>query len=78
MTIPKKVVRGSKASALNPADRNYVSPESREEAVRRGLRLRLKHVCEKLSSVEFEALVLRMTLEQLRGEGITGRHFRPL
>jgi hypothetical protein len=76
MKIPKKVVRG-KASALNPADRNYVSPESREEAVRRGLRLRLKHVCEKLSSVEFDALILQMTLEQLRGEGNTGRPIRP-
>lgn len=70
-------MRGIKESDLNPADRNYVSPESREECVRRGLTRRLKHICEKLSSAEFEALVLKMTVEQLRGEGITGRHVRP-
>lgn len=77
MSISKKVVRSIMQAGLNPGDVNYVSPESREDSVREGLTRRLKHVCEKLSSADFEALVLKMTREQLRGEGITGRHIRP-
>jgi hypothetical protein len=46
------------------------SQESREDSVRKDLMNRLKHVCDKMSSAEFEALVLKMTREQLRGEGV--------
>jgi hypothetical protein len=46
------------------------SQESREDCVRKDLMHRLKPVCDKLSSAEFEALVLKMTREQLRGEGV--------
>ena len=38
---------------------------------------RLKSVCENLSSAEFEALIVKMTREQLRGEGMLGRKIRP-
>ncbi len=77
MTTPRNTVLGVNETVWDPVDRNYVSPESREDSVRKGLTRRLKGVCEELSSVEFEALVLKMTREQLRGEGITGRHVRP-
>ncbi len=50
--------------------------ESREECVRKDLTRRLKNVCEKLSRADFEALVVQMTREQLRGEGIPGRRIR--
>jgi hypothetical protein len=51
------------------------SQESREDSVRKDLMHRLKRVCENLSSADFEALVLKMTREQLRGEGsVHGRN----
>jgi hypothetical protein len=48
---------------------NLKSQESREDCVRKDLANRLERVCGNLSSAEFEALVLKMTREQLRGEG---------
>jgi hypothetical protein len=54
-----------------------VDPENREDSVRRDLTRRLKRICEKLSTAEFEALMLKMTREQLRSEGIRPRRFRP-
>ncbi len=47
---------------------NLKSQESREDCVRKDLMERLKRTCENLSSADFEALVLKMTREQLRGE----------
>ena len=51
--------------------------ESREDSVRKDLVLRLKCVCADMSSTEFDALVLQMTREQLRGEGAVHRRTRP-
>jgi hypothetical protein len=48
---------------------NLKSQESREDRVRNDLAHRLERVCGNLSSAEFEALVLKMAREQLRGEG---------
>ena len=45
------------------------SRENREDCVRKDLMHRLKRICANLSSAEFEALVSKMTREQLRGEG---------
>jgi len=56
---------------------NLKSQESREESVRKDLMERLKCICENLSSADFEALVLKMTREQLRGEGAVHRRTRP-
>jgi hypothetical protein len=42
--------------------------ESHEESISRSLRERLKGVCGKLSREDFEALIAKMTHEQLRGE----------
>jgi hypothetical protein len=41
--------------------------------VRKDLTRRLQNVCAKLSCAKFEALIVQMTREQLRGEGIPGR-----
>ena len=49
---------------------NLRNQENREDCVRKDLAHRLKRVCEHLSSAEFEALVLKMAREQLRGEGV--------
>lgn len=46
------------------------SPESREDYIRQSLTLRLKSACAHLSPEDFEALVLKMTREQLRSEGV--------
>ena len=53
------------------------SPETREDSVRKDLTSRLKGVCDNLSSVDFEALLVKMTDEQLRGERVPGRWTRP-
>jgi len=45
-----------------------MSSEERENSVRTGIALRLKSICKDLSIVEFQALVAKMTSEQLRGE----------
>jgi hypothetical protein len=70
MTIPTWWGRASMKTVPAPPDRNSKARESREDFVRRDLTRRLKDVCEKLSPAEFDALVLKMTREQLRGEGI--------
>lgn len=56
---------------------NLRSQESREDCVRKDLTQRLKRVCENLSGAEFEALVLKMAREQLRGEGVVHGRTRP-
>jgi hypothetical protein len=49
---------------------HFTYAESREDSVRRDLTRRLKRICEKLSVADFEALMVKMTREQLRSEGI--------
>jgi len=53
------------------------SQESREDCVRKDLMHRLKPVCDNMSSAEFEALVSKMTREQLRGEGVVHNRTPP-
>ena len=53
------------------------SQENREDCVRNDLTQRLKRVCENLSGAEFEALVLKMAREQIRGEGVVHGRTRP-
>jgi hypothetical protein len=76
MSIPEKWIRAG-ATIYHSPDCNSENPESREDCVRKDLTLRLKRACEHLSILDFEALVLKMTREQLRGEGILGRRIRP-
>ena len=76
MSVPEKWVRAGTAIFHAP-NLNSGNPESREDCVRKDLTLRLKRACEHLSILDFEALVLKMTREQLRGEGILGRRIRP-
>jgi hypothetical protein len=56
---------------------NLKSQESREDCVRKDLAHRLERICGNLSSAEFEALVLKMAREQLRGEGVVHGRTRP-
>jgi hypothetical protein len=48
---------------------NLKSQQSREDCVRKDLTDRLKGVCVDLPLPDFEALISKMTREQLRGEG---------
>jgi hypothetical protein len=57
--------------------RSLKSEKSREDLVREDLVHRLKPSCAGMSSAEFEALVLKMTREQLRGEGVVRRKTPP-
>jgi hypothetical protein len=50
-------------------------PSSRENCLREDLTRRLTTVCAGLSSPDFEALVQRMTREQMRGERVMTRVF---
>jgi hypothetical protein len=77
MSFPEKLFRARAWSALNSLDASGTSPESREDRVQKDLTRRLKSVCENLSSADFEALIVKMTREQLRGEGMLGRKVRP-
>jgi hypothetical protein len=56
---------------------NLKSQESREDSVRKDLTHRLKHICQELSIAEFDALIVKMTREQLRGEGAVHGRTRP-
>ena len=77
MSVPEKWIRVAGKNVFHSPDISSENPESREDSVRKDLTLRLKHTCEHLTRVDFEALVSQMTHEQLRGEGILGRRIRP-
>ena len=50
-------------------------PVTRENGLREDLTRRLTNVCADLSGADFEALVQRMIVEQLRGERVMTRVF---
>jgi hypothetical protein len=78
MLFSKKSTRVAEAETIfSSLALNVRSQESREDCVRKDLAHRLKRVCEDLSTAEFEALVLKMTREQLRGEGVAHGRTRP-
>lgn len=72
MSITEKPVRTGENIFLSWP---VLNPESREACVRKDLTRRLTGVCASMSGVDFEALVLDMTREQLRGERVNGRVF---
>jgi hypothetical protein len=65
MTIPEKWTRSSGKAVASWRD---IDSEDRENSVRKDITRRLKCICQELSTVEFQALVAKMTTEQLRGE----------
>jgi hypothetical protein len=77
MSVPEKWINGAGKNVFHSPDMRSANPESREDSIRKDLTFRLKHTCEHLTRLDFEALVLKMTHEQLRGEGILGRRIRP-
>lgn len=68
MSIQKGFVKAGEESGLLLPDLNSESPDKREECVHTDLARRLKGVCGNLESADFEALLVQMTSEQLRGE----------
>jgi len=67
VTPGKSTPTGQTQSVFGPV----ISPENietHEEAISRSLRDRLKNICGKLSREDFDALIAKMTREQLRGE----------
>ena len=70
MTIPEKWSRSSGAAV---ASWRNMSSEDRENSIGKDIARRLKCICKELSAVEFQALVARMTSEQLRGERLSIR-----
>jgi hypothetical protein len=78
MLFSRKLARTAEAETIfSSLALNLRSQESREDCVRKDLTDRLTRVCENLSSAEFEALVLKMTREQLRGERAVHGRTRP-
>ena len=74
--IPAKSIRPGE-DGFTPLQLNPDKPETREDCIRKSLAERLKGVCAHLSPEDFEALVLKMTREQLRSEGIRWRKADP-
>ena len=74
--IPAKSIPPT-GDGLTPLHLHRDSPESREDCIRKSLAERLKGVCAHLSPEDFDALVLKMTHEQLRSEGIRWRKTDP-
>lgn len=62
---------------FNWPDIKTESAGGREDCVCKDLTDRLKPVCANLSNADFEALIAKMTREQLRSEGIGPRMRRP-
>jgi hypothetical protein len=67
----------AEAGDLSWVERYASHCADREDSVHEDLSRRLRPVCENLSTADFEALVVDMTREQLRGEGNPGRGPRP-
>lgn len=78
MSITERLIRARAAAASNSLELDSENPESREDCVRKDLTRRLKNICQNLSSGDFEALVMKMTREQMRGEGVTNRRASPV
>jgi hypothetical protein len=73
MSIPEKWTR---PSGLAVASWRDISSEDREDAVSKDISRRLKCICGALSVVDFQALVAKMTREQLRDERIVHRRIQ--
>jgi hypothetical protein len=65
MTIPEKWTRSSGEAVPSWRD---IDSEDRESSIRKDITRRLKCICKELTIAEFQALVAKMTREQLRGE----------
>jgi hypothetical protein len=72
MTGPDKWVRVGKSTFRWPVLKS-ASSQGREDSVRADLTSRLTHICQHLSRADFAALITKMTLEQLRSEGVALR-----
>lgn len=68
--IPHKFVPPDGASGSDRAHSPPDSAETREDCIRKSLLKRLAKICSHLSPEDFEALVQKMTREQLRSEGV--------
>jgi hypothetical protein len=77
MSITERLIRARAAAVSNSLDLDSGSRESREDCVRKDLARRLENICDNLSSVDFEALVMKMTREQMRGESLSQSRLRP-
>ena len=60
-------------SVFSAFDNNHQGSAERELYVRADLTRRLKHICENMSTAEFEVLLAKMTREQLRDDASRGR-----
>ncbi len=78
MLFPMKSTRASGGETIfSSLAFTLKNQESREDSVRNDLMARLKPICDRMSSAEFEALISKMTREQLRGEGAPYGKTRP-
>ncbi|MEO8909901.1 MAG: hypothetical protein ABI408_06690 [Gemmatimonadaceae bacterium] len=68
MSIHERMVGDGDQAALRMPGINPDVRDSRESRVHDDLERRLKSVCGALGNADFEALLVKMTIEQLRGE----------
>jgi hypothetical protein len=72
MSNPEKIVGACGKALLSPPALTVDGRDKREEIVHTELARRLKGICGNLESADFEALLVQMTSEQLRGERYRG------
>lgn len=68
MSIQDDYSSARESSMIHSPDRTPEDRDRREEVVHTDLARRLKGVCGDMGKDDFEALLVRMTSEQLRGE----------
>jgi hypothetical protein len=76
MSISEQWIRARGKAVSSLAGVGPANDESREDSVRNDLTKRLERICDTMSRADFSALIVDMTREQLRGEGILGRKIR--
>lgn len=72
MSHQEKIVGASERAPLSPPALTVDGRDKRQEIVHSDLERRLKGICGNLESADFEALLVQMTSEQLRGERYRG------
>jgi hypothetical protein len=72
MSNQEKIVTTGEKGLLSPPALTADGRDKREEVVHSELARRLKGICGNLESADFEALLVQMTTEQLRGERYRG------
>ena len=68
MSRQEEILRARESATIHSPDLTPEARDKREEVVHTDLARRLKGICGNMGKADFEALLVQMTSEQLRGE----------